>query len=201
MALPRSHVGRADRREFRNQRVRIAWRWPFRQIDGSGCRLCFTAALALEPEARAAFLDQNCGSDGELRKEVEALLDASEKPLDFLRQPVLEAAHQVAAENSPHTIAPGIELAHYKVLSLLGAGGMGKVYLAEDSRLKRKVALKMLKPELTRDERGLRRFEKEAASAMNHPNILTIYEFGQVDGLRYIAAELIEGQTALSRNL
>ena len=64
-----------------------------------------------------------------------------------------------------------------------------------------KVALKKLKPELTRDERGLRRFEKEAASALNHPNILTIYEFGQVDGLRYIAAELIEGQTALSRNL
>ena len=161
----------------------------------------FHAALELQPDERSTFLDQNCGSDGELRKEIESLLDASEKPLDFLRQPVLEAAHRMAAENSPQTIAPGTVLAHYKVIALLGAGGMGEVYLAEDTHLKRKVALKMLTPELTRDERDLRRFEKEAqaASALNHPNILTIYEFGQVDGLRYIATELIEGQTLRQR--
>ena len=74
---------------------------------------------------------------------------------------------------------------------------MGEVYLAEDMRLRRKVALKMLRRILTGDERGLRRFEQEAhaASALNHPNILTIYEFGQADGLHFIASEFIEGAT------
>ena len=78
---------------------------------------------------------------------------------------------------------------------------MGEVYLAQDMRLRRKVALKMLAPELTRDERGLRRFEHEAraASALNHPNILTIHEFGQADGIHFIASEFIEGVTVRER--
>jgi TolB-like protein/tRNA A-37 threonylcarbamoyl transferase component Bud32 len=157
----------------------------------------FYKALEMEPGARSTFLDENCGGDQELRKEIEGLLDASETPLDFLQKPVQDAAHQMIAEDGCRAIAPGRELTHYRVISLLGSGGMGEVYLAEDTHLKRKVALKMLKPELTRDERDLRRFEKEAhaASALNHPNILTIYEFGQVDGLRFIAAEFIEGRT------
>ena len=157
----------------------------------------FYAALELEPGARSTFLGQNCGGDQQLRKEIEGLLEASDTPLDFLQKSVQDAAQQMVAEDSRSTIAPGRELTHYKVISLLGSGGMGEVYLAEDTHLKRKVALKMLKPELTRDERDLRRLEKEAhaASALNHPNILTIYEFGQVDGLRFIAAEFIEGQT------
>ncbi|MFZ0319139.1 MAG: protein kinase [Candidatus Sulfotelmatobacter sp.] len=91
----------------------------------------------------------------------------------------------------------GTHLAHYKIVSLLGAGGMGEVYLAEDLRLKRKVAIEMLASNLISDEKGLRRFEQEAqaASALNHPNILTIYEFGQADGMHFIASELIEGET------
>ena len=80
---------------------------------------------------------------------------------------------------------------------MIGAGGMGEVYLAQDTRLRRKVAIKMLAPELTGDQRGLRRFEQEAhaASALNHPNILTIYEFGQADGLHFIVSEFVEGVT------
>ena len=94
-------------------------------------------------------------------------------------------------------IAPGTRLAHYEILYMIGSGGMGEVYLAEDTRLGRKVALKMLVPELTRDERDLRRFEHEAqaASALNHPNILTIYEFGHADGLHFIASEYVVGAT------
>src|SRR5262249_54517587 len=85
--------------------------------------------------------------------------------------------------------------------SLLGEGGMGKVYLAEDSNLNRKVALKFLSTSLTRDHERLRRFEQEAraASALNHPNIVTIHEFGESDGHQFIAAEFVEGQTLRSR--
>src|ERR1700688_4396394 len=157
----------------------------------------FYEARELKPEARSDFLEQHCASDGELRKEVEALLASAEKPLDLLHRPVFEAAHQMMTEGRPTVIAPGAQLAHYKIISLLGAGGMGEVYLAEDMRLRRKVALKMLAPEITRDERGLRRFEHEAhaASALNHPNIITIYEFGHADGVRFIASEYIEGIT------
>jgi serine/threonine protein kinase len=100
-------------------------------------------------------------------------------------------------EHRDGMIAPGKKLEHYQILSMLGAGGMGEVYLAQDLRLGRKVALKMLLPELTRDERDLRRFEHEAhaTSALNHPNILTIYEFGQAEGLRFIVSEYVEGLT------
>jgi eukaryotic-like serine/threonine-protein kinase len=155
----------------------------------------FYEALELKPEVRSDFLEQKCESDGELRKEVEALLASAEKPMDLLHRPVFEAAHQMMTEGRPKVVAPGAQLAHYKIISMLGAGGMGEVYLAEDLRLRRKVALKMLTPEITRDERGLRRFEHEAhaASALNHPNILTIYEFGQADGVHFIACEFVEG--------
>jgi eukaryotic-like serine/threonine-protein kinase len=166
----------------------------------------FYAALELDPAARPSYLDQACGSDTELRKEVESLLASADKPLDHLPQAVVEMARGVSAQTnatgvrparSRVTIAPGTELGNYRVLSMLGAGGMGEVYLAEDLRLKRKVALKMLAPAMLDDERGLRRFEQEAqaASALNHPNILTIYEFGQADGLHFIASEYVEGVT------
>src|ERR1039457_1058023 len=103
----------------------------------------------------------------------------------------------MTTEHRDGMIAPGTKLEHYQIISMLGAGGMGEVYLAQDLRLGRKVALKMLLPELTRDERDLRRFEHEAhaTSALNHPNILTIYEFGEAEGLRFIVSEYVEGLT------
>jgi eukaryotic-like serine/threonine-protein kinase len=169
-------------------------RW--RQVEG-----LFYRALELKPEARPEFLRQSCGGDTELREELEGLLQSAEKTTDFLAKPVLEAAQRIVAEKGYQSIAPGTLLAHYKIVSMLGAGGMGEVYLAEDVRLRRKVAIKMLAPDLTRDERGLRRFEHEAhaASALNHPNILTIHEFGQADGLHFIASEFIEGATLRQR--
>src|SRR5438105_5377748 len=92
-------------------------------------------------------------------------------------------------------------IAHYRILSQLGAGGMGEVYLAEDPRLKRKVALKLLPSRFTSDADRVRRFEQEAqaASALNHPNIITIYEIGQEHGVHYMATEFIDGQTLRQR--
>src|ERR1700693_1034524 len=103
----------------------------------------------------------------------------------------------MTTEHRDGMIAPGTKLEHYQILSMLGAGGMGEVYLAQDLRLGRQVAVKILLSELTRDERDLRRFEHEAhaTSALNHPNILTIYEFGQAEGLRFIVSEYVEGLT------
>jgi TolB-like protein/Tfp pilus assembly protein PilF len=157
----------------------------------------FYQSMELPAEARPGFLEKHCDGDEQLREELEDLLEASEKPLDFLKQPVVEAADQMVRENTGQTFVPGTRLERYEIVSLLGTGGMGEVYLAEDTKLRRKVAIKMLKPDLTRDERDLRRFEQEAlaASALNHPNILTIYEFRQVDHLRFIVSEFIEGET------
>ncbi len=99
-------------------------------------------------------------------------------------------------------IATGTTLGRYEVRSLLGAGGMGEVYLAQDTQLRRPVALKLLPAQFTQDEDRLHRFEQEAyaASALNHPNILTIYEVGHIDATRFIAMEYVEGET-LRRHL
>ncbi len=161
----------------------------------------FHAALDLDAEGRSAFLEQACGPDLFLRKEVESLLNSADKPVDFLPQAVFEIAKRVNEEDRPKPVPLGTQLSHYTIISMLGEGGMGQVYLAEDLQLRRKVALKMLSSRLTGDERGLRRFEQEAyaASALNHPNILTIYEFGQAGGLHYIASEFVDGITLRQR--
>ena len=99
------------------------------------------------------------------------------------------------ATNLPDSIA------HYKIISAIGAGGMGEVYLAQDTKLERQVALKVLLDEVAGDEERVRRFvqEAKAASALNHPNILTVYEIGEFDYTRYIATELIKGETLRDR--
>src|SRR5260370_12051943 len=100
-------------------------------------------------------------------------------------------------------LKPGQFVSHYQILSLLGEGGMGRVYLAEDTKLKRKVSLKFLSNNFSADRERVRRFEQEARaiSALNHPNILTIHEVGEVDGGRFIAAEFIDGETLRKRLL
>ena len=157
----------------------------------------FYAALEVEPGRRSAFLDQACGGDAALRAEVESLLECSERPLDFLEETVQSAARQFLKDPETENLQFGARLGSYEVIRLLGSGGMGEVYLAEDVRLRRKVALKILKRELTLSEGGLQRFEREAqtASALNHPNIVTVYELGQAAGLHFIVTEFVEGRT------
>jgi serine/threonine-protein kinase len=158
------------------------------------------AALERKGEARAAFLDQACAGDEALRKQVESLLAYAERAEHFIEAPALEVAAKALAE-SPATMLFGQKIGHYQILSWLGAGGMSEVYLAQDTRLGRRVALKLLPARFTKHEDRVRRFEQEAraASALNHPNIITIYEIGQVDEAHYIATEFIEGRTLRQR--
>ena len=157
----------------------------------------FDAVLERDPAERAAFLAGSSAGDDELRREVESLLAAYERAAKFIEVPAVEVAAKAATAGENHPSALGQTIGPYRVLSLLGAGGMGKVYLAEDTRLGRRVALKLLPGEFTHDSERIRRFEREAraASALNHPNIVTIYETGQIDGAYFIATELVEGQT------
>ena len=100
-------------------------------------------------------------------------------------------------------LATNTTLSHYRIVSKIGAGGMGEVYLAQDTKLDRKVAIKFLNEEFSKDADKLNRFiqEAKAASALNHPNILTVYEIGEVDGKNYIATELIDGKTLRAASL
>lgn len=155
----------------------------------------FHQGLQLSPKLRPDFLAAQCGSDTELRKQIEALLDSASTPENLVQERIVRAAHDFVAAGS--VVGMGKRIGRYEIVSWLGAGGMGEVYLAEDTRLKRKVAIKVLARGLTHDEHGLRRFEQEAraASALNHPNILTIFEFGHEAGIHFIAAEYVEGET------
>lgn len=159
--------------------------------------MLFYQCLELPAEERSAWLAESCSDDTELRREIEGLLEEAAAPMDFLKQPVFEAARTVLAEPARDELAPGTTLNRYQIISLLATGGMGQVYLAKDTQLKRQVVLKILKPTFPKDETGLRRFEREAhaASALNHPNILTIHEFCKLDGLHFIASEYVEGVT------
>lgn len=160
----------------------------------------FHAALERRADERSAFLDAACGADTELRSKVEALIAAHEQSGEFLDAPVYELeGHELFEESTGSLI--GERVGRYQVLSLIGAGGMGAVYLARDTRLGRKVALKVLPRYLTDTERHVGRFRREAraASALNHPNIVTIYEIEEADGVHFIAAEYVEGMTLRER--
>ncbi|MDQ3012669.1 MAG: protein kinase, partial [Acidobacteriota bacterium] len=153
---------------------------------------------------RMLFLDQVCAGDEAMHHEIVSLIVAGKQAPDFSDAPVLEAETKLLAlGQAPSSAQPfiGSQIGHYQILSPLGAGGMGEVFLARDTRLDRKVAIKMLPAEFTRDAGRLRRFEQEAraASALNHPNIITIYEIGaastEFGDAHFIATEFIEGRT------
>ncbi|QQS48228.1 MAG: protein kinase [Acidobacteriota bacterium] len=162
----------------------------------------FDEALELEPDRRGAFLDGACRDDAGLRAEVEKLLANHAESEEFLSRPAMDIAAELLAQNQESSLE-GQQIGHYQLLSLLGAGGMGRIYLARDLRLGRNVALKLLPPHLIEDAEHVRRFGKEARAvlALNHPNILTIHDFGDADGIHYIAAEYVEGQTLRRRLL
>jgi serine/threonine protein kinase len=160
----------------------------------------FQSALEREPEQRAAFLDGACAGDEALRREVESLLAASKEAGSFIERPALEVEARSLADEQGNVGAEsmvGKTIGHYRVIALLGLGGMGEVYLAQDNVLGRKVALKLLPAYFTKDTDRLRRFEQEAraASALNHPNIVTIHEIGHDGSFHFIAQEFVEGVT------
>jgi eukaryotic-like serine/threonine-protein kinase len=158
----------------------------------------FHLALECEPSKRAAFVAQACGDESSLRRAVESLLQHHEQAESFIESPATMVVTLV--ENDSGASLIGQSIGHYEILDELGAGGMGEVFLAQDATLGRRVALKLLPALYTNDADRLQRFEQEArtASALNHPNIITIYEVGQVDSKHFIAAEYLEGATLRS---
>ena len=156
----------------------------------------WNAALERAQPERAAFLAEACEGDEELRREVESLLRFDLRAEHFIESPALEVAAQAQAEAIEVSLI-GRMIGHYRILSLLGEGGMSEVYLALDTSLERRVALKLLPAKFTQDADRLRRFiqEAKAASALNHPNIITIHEIGATDDVHFVATEYIEGQT------
>src|SRR5437016_3890573 len=154
------------------------------------------AALDRPPHERVSFLNEACSEDEGLRQEASSLIDAYDEAGDFIEEPaIVHDAHVLLGNNGQDNI--GREIGPYQIIERLGAGGMGEVYLAEDRRLARQVALKILPPYFVSDEARLRRFQREAraASALNHPNILTIHEVGEVDQVYFITTEFVDGQT------
>ncbi len=160
---------------------------------GQQIKLVFQAALAFAPEQRRAFITQACADDPRLREEVDLLLTAHEES---------GGDPAVTLIKGTSTLFPGQMFVNrmigpYRVIGLVGRGGMGEVWQAEDTRLGRRVALKLLPAESSNSPERLQRFAREAraVSSLNHPNIITIHEIGQADGIHYIVMEFVDGQT------
>ena len=156
----------------------------------------YHAAQERAPHEREAWLRARCADDEALYREVTALLAADEKAADYLETPALELEAKALAAEQP-AATPLRQLAQYEILAPLGAGGMGEVHLALDTRLGRKVALKLLPAAFTTEAERVRRFAREAhaVSALNHPNIITIHEIGEVENIHYIVTEYVAGET------
>jgi Tol biopolymer transport system component len=160
----------------------------------------FQSALERASDQRAAYLQEACEGDEALRQEVESLLSREEAVDGFLETPALEAAAKMFSEDPSQSLI-GRQMGSYRVLSLLGAGGMGEVYQAHDTKLGRNVAIKVLPATFIHDAQRLARFQREARTlaSLNHPNIATIYGLEQSESLHYLVMELIPGQTLAER--
>src|SRR5881392_1648932 len=160
----------------------------------------FHAALDHEPDQVGAFLDTACEGDEVLRRKVEALLASHQRADSFIETSAVGLATRII-ENGQADLLVGQTFGHYKISKRIGSGGMGEVYLATDMVAGRKAALKLLPMRFTGDAERLKRFQQEARAvvALNHPNILTVYEIGEDHSTHYIASELIEGETLRQR--
>ena len=162
----------------------------------------YHSALTKPPGERSSFLVEVCAGDEELRREVESLLAYEDRAETFIESPALDVAARMMADEHSRTVRVGESFNQYRIVSQLGAGGMGEVYLADDTRLRRRVALKFLPVALIKDKRHLHRFEVEARAiaAMSHPNACTIHEVIQTeDGRHCIVMEYVEGMALRER--
>src|SRR5215831_17255922 len=161
------------------------------------------AVLERPPEERDAFVRRACSGDEELEREARSLLKLELETHRFLETPAIEVAAKTMArrsdQNGLHCSGSpiGLTISHYLFLEEIGRGGMGIVYKAEDSRLKRFVALKFLSDQFARDPIASNRFRQEAqaASSLNHPGICTVYDIGEQDGQPFLVMEYLEGET------
>ena len=155
----------------------------------------FHGALELSPNERDSYLANACGDDPSLRAAVESLLVSHDETGNFVDAPAYKATAEMLTEN--HELKVGQVIAHYEIRSVLGEGGMGKVYLAQDAKLERKVALKILPTEFATNQEHMRRFTMEAktAAGLHHSNIAQIFEIGEQNHTRYIAMEYVPGDT------
>ena len=160
----------------------------------------FQSAIQRAPHERSAFLATACGNDDELRREVDSLISAHDKSGEFIDGAAYEAAANLLGDGKSG-LPGGQMVGPYEIVSFISRGGMGEVFLAHDRRLNRKIALKLLPVLYTRDDERLRRFEQEAraASALNHPNIITIFEILKTKTTHAIATEFVEGETLRQR--
>jgi serine/threonine protein kinase/cytochrome c-type biogenesis protein CcmH/NrfG len=160
----------------------------------------FLAAVEQEPAQVSAFLDTACEGDAVLRREVEALLASDQRAGRFIENLPVGLAAKIIANGQADSLV-GQTFGHYKISKRIGSGGMGEVYLATDVTAGRKAALKLLPMRFTGDAERLKRFQQEAHAvvALNHPNIVTVYEIGEDHSTHYIASELIEGETLRQR--
>src|SRR6266699_4700683 len=162
----------------------------------------FYAALERDSDDVTQFLETTCEGDELLRGEVEALLALRQRVGSFIETPAVGIATRII-RNGQADLLVGRTIGHYKISKRIGTGGMGEVYLAADITAGRKAALKLLPLRFTGDAERLNRFQQEAHAvvALNHPNILTVYEVGEDHSTHYIASELIEGETLRQRLL
>src|SRR5213596_2032497 len=160
----------------------------------------YRAALDQKPDQINAFLEKACEGDELLRRKVEALLASRQRAASFIETSAVGLAAKII-QNGQADLLVGQTFGHYRISKRIGIGGMGEVYLATDVTAGRKAALKLLPMRFTGDAERLKRFQQEAHAvvALNHPNILTVYEIGEDHSTHYIASELIEGETLRQR--
>jgi eukaryotic-like serine/threonine-protein kinase len=167
-----------------------------KQSSWQELELIFNEAIGLPTERRLAFLSTVCGKDKNLYRNVLTLLDEAKKQSSFFSSPVYESGIRLLA-SEVNGLLEELDFAGYKLLKIIGRGGAGVVFLAEDTRLEREIAIKVLPYTLADDDALIRRFQQEAraASAISHPNVAHIYDFGKDKGRFFLAMEYVDGKT------